>query len=221
MEQSAAEVRGTLRAAASTIPGEYILPALLGPFKAEYPFVQVILEVADSATVARKTAGGETDIGFVGALPDDPQLESRPFCSDRLVLITPPGNPLGAKKRITADDLAAADFVLREDGSGTRRTMLVALATMGLTLPDLSVVMELGSTNAVVNAVASGAGISLISVWALDWALRTGSVGAVRLTGQDFGRQFHYVTRRKPLSRPIKAFVDYLEKNRPSLKEVL
>ncbi len=214
MEQSAAEVRGTLRAAASTIPGEYILPALLGPFKTEYPFVRVVLEVADSASVARRTAAGEVDIGFTGALPDDPQLQSRPLCADRLVLITPPGHPLGQKKRLTPEDLAAADIVLREEGSGTRRTMLAALSAMGLGLTDLNVVVELGSTNAVVNAVASGAGISLVSAWALDCALETSRIMAVRLPGQDFIRQFYYMTRPKPLSRPVRALVDYLEKNR-------
>ncbi len=219
MEQSTAEVRGSLRAAASTIPGEYILPSLLGPFKAEYPFVQVVLEVADSATVARKTAGGETDIGFVGALPEDPQLESHTLCADRLLLIIPPGHPLGGQKRVAPANLAAADFVLREEGSGTRRTMLAALAAMGLALADLNVVVELGSTNAVVNAVASGAGISLVSTWALDFARQTGSVSAMRIPGEDFTRNFYYITRRKPLSRQVKAFVDWLEKNRPSLKE--
>jgi len=219
MDQSAAEVRGLLRAAASTIPGEYILPTLLGPFKAEYPFVQIVLEVADSATVTRKIVSGEADIGCVGALPEDPQLESHPLCADRLLLITPPDHPLGGKKRVTSDDLAAAYFVLREEGSGTRRTMLAALAAMGLALADLNVVVELGSTNAVVNAVASGAGISLVSTWALDCVLQTRRVSAVRLPGEDFTRNFHYLTRKKPLSRQVKAFVDWLERNRPILKE--
>ncbi len=217
MEQSAAEVRGTLRAGASTIPGDYILPAMLGPFKAEFPFVRVVLEVTDSAGVARKTAAGEVDIGFTGTMPDDPQLQSHTLCSDRLLLITPPGHALGRKKRPTEEDLAAADFILREEGSGTRRTMLAALSAMGLGLADLNVVVELGSTNAVVNAVASGAGISLVSAWALDCALETGSVQAVQLPGQDFTRQFYYVTRQKPLSRPVRALVDYLEKHRPVL----
>jgi DNA-binding transcriptional LysR family regulator len=120
---------------------------------------------------------------------------------------------------VTSDDLAAAYFVLREEGSGTRRTMLAALAAMGLALADLNVVVELGSTNAVVNAVASGAGISLVSTWALDCVLQTRRVSAVRLPGEDFTRNFHYLTRKKPLSRQVKAFVDWLERNRPILKE--
>ena len=120
---------------------------------------------------------------------------------------------------MTSEDLAAADFVLRDEGSGTRGTMLAALAAMGLSLADLNVVVELGSTNAVVNAVVSGTGISLVSTWALDCALQTGSVSAVRLPGDDFTRSFHYLTRRKPLSRQVKAFVDWLERNRPTLKE--
>ncbi len=218
MEQSAAEVRGTLRAAASTIPGEYILPALLGPFKQAYPFVHVVLEVADSATVARKIATGECDIGFTGAPPDDPLLDSHPLCADRLLLIAPPSHALAARKRVNVDDLAAADFVLREEGSGTRRAMLAALGDMGLALPDLNVVVELGSSNAVVNAVASGVGVSLVSAWALDCALKTGSVKVVPLAGRDFTRQFYYLMRKKPPSRPVRAFVEFLEKNRPALR---
>ncbi len=217
MEQSAVEVRGLMRAAASTIPGEYILPALLGPFKAAYPFVQVTLEIADSATVARRTMSGEVDIGFAGALPDNPQLDASPLCADKLVLIIPPGHPLGARKRVSAESLASADLVLREEGSGTRRAMLAALADMGLNLPDLNVVVELGSTNAVVNAVASGAGVSLVSAWALDCPLRTGMVSAVHLPGERFRRQFYLLTRRKALSRPVQAFKDFLDQNRPSL----
>ncbi|MHB8780424.1 MAG: selenium metabolism-associated LysR family transcriptional regulator [Candidatus Geothermincolia bacterium] len=214
MDETSTEVRGTVHAAASTIPGEFILPRLASEFRKRHPFVQMIVEISDSRTAMEQTAAGTVDVAFCGAPAEMPQLESRPFYSDRLVMIAPPDHPLRGKSA-ALDDLREMDLVMREEGSGTRRTILRSLAEGGLALADLHIALELGSTTAVINAVAAGAGVSLVSRWALDCPLSMGLVAEIPLAGIDLSRRFYYITRRRALPRQVRAFLELLE-NEPA-----
>lgn len=218
MSSSAAEPAGKIRIAASSIPGEHILPKLLGPFRQSYPFIQISVEIADTSVATRKTVQAEVDIGFTGAPAEEGVIENHPLCPDELLLITPPQHPLAGRKSIKVEEIKGQDFIMREEGSGTRLRMIQSFSEVGISLGDLNVVMELGSTNAVINAVAASAGVSLVSQWALDCPLARGIIEASRIEGVNLSRNFYYITRKKTQPRQVEALVDFVERRKEGLR---
>ncbi|MFH2099697.1 MAG: LysR family transcriptional regulator, partial [Pseudomonadota bacterium] len=124
--------RGRLAIGGSTIPGNYILPGLIGPFVKEFPEVSVNLVVADTREIAHQTAEGLLELAVVGAVTPDRRLVHEPFLDDELILVVPAGHPFVGKKNVPIQDLASEPFVLREEGSGTRRSLSDMLATAGM-----------------------------------------------------------------------------------------
>lgn len=193
VEQAKEASSGRLRIATSNIPGEYVLPLILGDFRAEHPEIEPLLEVMDSSKVVESVRSGGFEFGFFGGcvVPDD--LELVPFCPDTLKVICSPSHPLAAKRSVLPRQLADEKFVLREEGSATRDLMLSALEKAGLDLDQLQVEMELGSTSAVMSAVESGAGISLVSSWAARGPLSEGRIKSINVPQLRAVRRFSLV----------------------------
>ncbi len=154
------KVRGRLLVGASTVPGEYILPHLIGgAFRDQYPEVKISLEIGDSEEIRRKVIDQRVDLGVVGAIGSRPQLVAKKVLEDELILIVPPQNhrwPSGSI--VTVHDLTEEDFILREQGSGTRQVFAERLKEQGSDVRALHVVMELGSTEAILTAVEAHLG---------------------------------------------------------------
>ena len=112
-------IAGELTIAASSVPGEHLLPSILATFGTKYPLVRVKATVSDSAAVIGQVERGEVRIGLVGRKVDDPELEFCHLANDRIVLVAPPGHKL-RRKRVTVDRLAGYPIILREAGSGLR-----------------------------------------------------------------------------------------------------
>src|SRR5947209_11544142 len=90
---------GELLLAASSVPGEHLLPGLLSVFRGRHPHVQVRATVSDTRQVLRQVEQGEAEVGLVGGKADNPNLEYRCFASDRLALVVPAGHPWVGRKR--------------------------------------------------------------------------------------------------------------------------
>lgn len=221
MEGKRGEPSGPLTVAASNIPGEYILPRLLARYRLRFPLVEPLLTVADTQEVLERVRAGEVDLGCVGFRNDEDRLVYGKLCSDRLVFIAPPAHPLAAKKRVEPGDLVGQTFILREEGSGTRSHMLRILSEFGLDTSGLDCLV-LGSTMAVIQAVAAGAGISVSSLWAVGPYARLEKVRILPVKDRDLSRDFHYVTlRRRPPSPAGGALLELIEEMRPELEESL
>lgn len=212
LEELGESVKGRLAVGGSTIPGEYVLPKLLGRFKQEYPDVSISLKVADTGEITEQIISGELQLGLIGAKPGAGQLSARPFLHDELVFIVPTGHELSKKRAIILDDLKAVDFIIREKGSGTRQTIENHLAKQGLSVNDLNVVMELGSTEAVVNAVGAGLGVSMVSKWAAERSLKLGEISTVKLPGPALARDLYLVVSKHAPTRSTQAFLSFIEK---------
>jgi len=115
--------RGNLAVAASTIPGEYLLPGLLAAFREEYPQTQVEVIIGDTAEVARRVLADEADVGFVGAAVDRPELrlETPGGRRGRTGSAAPP--PFAGRGHVGVEELKGQPLVMREEGSGTRRSV--------------------------------------------------------------------------------------------------
>ena len=171
-------VVGTLQVHASTIPGEYLLPAFLARFKREHPGVRVVLRVADTADVVRRVQNGEAEIGVVGERGDGDGLAYQKLWRDRVGLFAPAGWNLPPV--VPPRALEGLPVVLREAGSGTRRAVERAL---GPRMRGLRVVAEFGSTAAVIEAVRAGIGAGFVSERAAAAWVEAGRIDAVAVEG--------------------------------------
>ncbi len=213
LEEAAAHrglVAGTLQVHASTIPGEYVLPAFLARFKREHPGVRVVLRVADTADVIRRVRRGEAEIGVVGERGGGDGLAYHRLWSDRVGLFAPAGWSLpSVVPPRTLEDLP---LVLREPGSGTRRAVERALGGIA---ERLRVVAEFGSTAAVLEAVRAGIGAGFVSERAAAAWVETGRIAAVAVEGVlPLERWFYAVwdPRRTP-GPAAEAFLRLLEES--------
>ena len=210
-------MRGELRIGASTIPGEYIAPPLLGAFRKEYPEVAVSLHIADSAGIIAGVQSGDLEFGLVGAEMKKETLIFEPFAQDELVLIAAPGERESDPPN-TIRDVLSRPLLLREPGSGTRSALEQTLAPQELTLDDFNLAMELGSTQAIKAGVRAGLGVSFVSAWAVQDECQWGLLEILPLSDFTVRRPF-FLTHRAHRSRSPAdtAFTHFLQDNTPSL----
>ncbi len=165
--------RGQLAIGASTTIGIYLLPPLLGAFHRRHPRVRLLLDVGNTAQIAERLRTTPLDIAFVEGPVAGADLVVRPWRDDALAVMAAPDDPIVARQPVTLEDLAAAPCILREPGSGTREVVEAALQALGV---EMRIAMELGSTEAVKQAVAVGLGISAVSSAAIAQELELGSL---------------------------------------------
>lgn len=201
--------KGNLIVGASTIPGEYILPLLIGRFKEKYPGINVTLKVAGSGQVVRWIKEREIDIGITGTVVEGDGIESKPWIQDQLVLIVHPSHTWVKSKTIKVSDMKDQPMVLREEGSGTRRTIEQRLAEHGINLDKVG--MELGSTRAVITAVEAGLGASIVSRYAASEALELKRIIEIDVDGLDLKRYLYLVMPKQGLNGfAYEAFIAFI-----------
>ncbi len=205
-------VGGHLELAVSTTPGQYILPRLLGSFLRAYPEVSVSLRVYDSADVVGRVEAGEAHLGMTGARIVGAKVDYEEMGTDQLLMICPPGDPLAGHASAALADVAERPFIVRESGSGTRIVFEQALRDGGIDPSDLNVVMELGTSEAIVNAVEGGMGVGVVSHWMADKALALGTVARVDAPGFPVTRPFYAVSPRGVRSRAASALAEHLRR---------
>ncbi len=192
---------GPLVVGASSTPGELLMPGLVTEFSARYPDVALELRVYDTDEAIAALLEREIEAAVVGHEVDDPRLAGTVVGYDALVTVVAASDRL-AGAEISPGDLADRPFVLREQGSGTRRTAEEGLAAAGV---RPRVAMELGSNAAVAGAVAAGAGIGVVP---LRTAGALKEVSRVEVRGLSLSRPFILLTERgRRLSPAAEAFV--------------
>lgn len=205
-------VAGELLIAASSIPGEHLLPSLLSVFGQRHPHIQVRATVSDSMAVIGQVERGEVSLGLVGRKSEKPHLEYRFLASDRMVLIVPPGHSLSRRKKVTVEQLIAHPLVLRESGSGLRHCFEKSLERAGRSLGELRVALELGSNEAIKEAVRRGIGVAILSTYAVQKELRAGELYALEVSDLHCDRDMFIVhDRRRVLPPQARLFLIFLE----------
>lgn len=210
-----ATIAGELILAASSIPGEHLLPAMLSEFRRSYPEIRVRVAVTDSSAVIRDIEAGEAHLGLVGGKIDNPHLQFEGFATDEMVVIVPPNHAWNRWQRISLKRLAKEPLILREPGSGSRWCLEQALAQHDSSISQLQVTLELGSNEAIKEAVLQGLGTSVISIYAVEKELRSKQLHAVRITDVALKREFFVVRdTRRPLPAPASVFLEFLQSRR-------
>ncbi len=202
---------GHLVIGAGTIPGEYLLPLFIGGFKEKYPGIKVTLRIAGSGRVGQWVKEREVDLGITGAPVEGEGIECKHWLMDKLVLILPPSHPMATRKTISVKELVNIPFIVRERGSGTRQIIEQKLKEHGFYLEKLPVVMELGSTRAVITAVEAGLGASIVSQCAVRESLELGRVKEVQLAGVSLSRYLYQVRHSQGIEGfAAGAFIEYI-----------
>src|SRR5262245_12862881 len=207
-----APLAGELLIAASTIPGEHLLPALLADFHRHHPHIRVHVSIADSMAVMAQVEHGDVSFGLVGRRSDNAHLEFRRCALDRMVLVVPPRHALAQRKAIGAKQLAEHPLILREVGSGLRHSLENSLERAGLSLADFEIALELGSNEAIKEAVRRGAGVAILSRFAVGQELKARQLRAVEVRDLSLSREiFLVLDRRRVLPLPARMFLLFLE----------
>jgi DNA-binding transcriptional LysR family regulator len=188
--------RGRVVVAASTIPGEYLLPPYLARLRLSHPRVSVRVEVSESSRAIASLMARECDLALVGRRPPDRSLVAQPFAEDEVVLVGPSPNPFVVPGRaLEVESLRHVPLVLRGEGSGTRAAVAELLARAS-TEPDAAARVVVGSTEAAKRCVLAGMGLSFISRHAVSDELAAGRLELVPLPGTPVPRRFWVVSLR-------------------------
>jgi len=199
--------RGRLRLAMVTT-AKYLIPRLLGEFCVKYPGIEASLTVSNREKLIARIASNEDDLTILGAPPEGMNVVATPIADNPLVVIARKDHPLARGKRIPLSRIAEEPFVVREPGSGTR---LATERFFGKHRLALKVRMELGSNEAIKQAVAGGLGVSVLSRHTLVLEGEDGLLQPLDVKGFPLLRKWYLVyPMGKHLSAVAKAFIGHL-----------
>lgn len=197
--------RGHLRLAVVTT-AKYFAPRLLGPFCQQYPGIDVSLKVTNRERTLERLADNQDDLYIIGQPPDDIDAQCHPFLENPLVVLAPKQHPLAKKRNVSLKRLAEEAFLIREPGSGTRKALERLFEKHRLTI---NVRMELGSNEAIKQAIVGGLGISVMSRHTL--ALDATQLAILDVEHFPIQRNWYVAyPRGKQLSVVARTFLDYL-----------
>jgi DNA-binding transcriptional LysR family regulator len=207
--------RGTLNVQASQTIASFWLPRHLVAFRRAYPAIDIRLTIGNTAQAAAAIHAGTAEMGFIEGEVLDPLLVSRPVARDQMVVVVGPGHEWAARKVVEAADIAETEWVLREQGSGTRSIFEAALIGFGVSLGDIRVAMELPSNEAVRAAVEAGLGATAISASVAAPSIEAGLLHVVplKLPERNF-YELHHSQRYH--SRAAEALVDIIAGKSPA-----
>lgn len=191
--------RGRLQVAVVST-AKYFIPRLLGHFCSQHPEVDISLEVLNRDGVVGRLRENLDDLYIMSRPPAELDLEDQVFLPNPLVLISSVTHPLARKRGLKLQDLRGLRFILREQGSGTRLATDAHFRKQRYT-PDLR--LELGSNEAVREAVAGGLGLAVISVHALATKPATQGVAVLDVQGFPIASQWHIVYPKGKRLSPI------------------
>lgn len=199
--------QGRLRLAVITT-AKYFVPRLLGPFCRHYPGIDVSLQVTNHEHILNRLSDNLDDLYVMSQLPETVEVTYQKILENPLVVLAPADHPLAREKNIPLERIAAEPFIMREPGSGTRKAVQSLFEEHKLTL---KVRLDLGSNEAIKQAIAGGLGISVLShhTIALDGPMHELTV----LDVEHFPIERYWYAvypSGKQLSVVARTFVDYL-----------
>ncbi len=208
LDELLGEISGPLNLAAVTT-AKYFLPHYLGAFLRRYPKVMPQLKVSNRSRILERMETNEDDIYILATLPEGIDIEALPFLKDELVLFAHPKHPLAGKKGIRLQEIIGERFIAREQGSGIRMTFEHLVAEHGMHIEPY---LELGSGEAIKQAVMSHMGIATLSTFSLRLELESGRLVILDVEGMPLRRNWYAVHRRgKHLTPTALKFIEFLQ----------
>lgn len=201
----------TLRIAASSIPGTYLVPQVVAELCGKFTRLSVKLVQGDSREVIEAVINQGVEVAVVGHRFEERSLTYAPFGTDKIFLVVPREHPWVSRPSVSVDELVDAPFVVRESGSGTAKTVVEALVQAGIDVSRHRIRLSVGSNDAVKAAVIAGVGISFLSEIAVRSEVERGVLAVVPVDGLQIIRKFFLVRRtNRELSPAASAFWDMM-----------
>lgn len=208
--------KGKLRLAVITT-AKYFVPRLLGVFCQRYPGIDVTLKVTNRERVLQRMAENQDDLYVLGQPPEQMDVAFEPFLENPLIVLAPGNHTLAGQKNISPQRLTEEQFLMREPGSGIRLATEEFFAGRGL---KLKVRMELGSNEAIKQAVAGGLGLAVLSVHTLALERNIDELAILDVTGFPIRRHWYLVyPKDKQLSVVALAFLEFMHTESKLLSE--
>lgn len=206
IEQLFKEDNGAIRLFASSTIGNYLLPGMIAAYRRDFPTLPLELSVGNSQDAINAVADFRVDIGLIEGPCHEPDIISEPWLEDELVVFAAPEAPL-LQQPVTLETLAAAPWILRERGSGTREIVDYLLLSH---LPQFQLGMELGNSEAIKHAVRHGMGISCLSRRVIADLLEARTLTEVPVPLPRLTRTLYRIHhRQKHLSKALSRFLAY------------
>lgn len=181
---------GHLMLGATPVSGEWLLPMIIGGFREQYPAVTVSLQIGPSSRLTQWLKNREVDMAILGVPVKTENVECQPWLRDHMVMVTPSWHPL-AGREVSLTDLTNETAVVREAGSGSRQALEREFSKHNITLDQFANVMELGSVQAVINAVRMGLGIGAVSRLAAWELIDRGALGEIKVPDLDLSHDMY------------------------------
>lgn len=217
VEQLKNQESGHIYVSASTTPSTYILPHLLTQVHRKHPDMKLHIQMHDSDETTQCILNNQAEIGFIGKEALHRTIVLERLCKDELVLAVPVAHPFAGQKSITVTELARTPFIAREHGSGTREIVEKALQRhSGNSLAQFNVIAEMGSAEAVKEAILAGLGVSILSVFAVRRELSQGLLTTVRIIDCPMERYLYLIYRKNfPLRKHHQLFLEVARNYQP------
>ncbi len=199
--------QGRLRIAVITT-AKYFIPRLLGPFCQRYPGIDISLQVTNHEHILNRLNDNLDDLYVMSQLPENIEVSCKPILENPLVVVAPASHPLAQEKNISLEQIGSEPFIMREPGSGTRKAVQNLFEERKI---SLKVRLDLGSNEAIKQAIAGGLGISVLSAHTLTLDSHHSQLTVLDVEKFPIERYWYAVyPNGKQLSIVARTFLDYL-----------
>ena len=200
------DLAGTIRVGSSITIGSQFRPAYVNSFQSRYPGTRVKAQIAPSKQLEQMILNNELDFALIEGSSHNPSFICEEYMEDHLTVICPANGQFQPGQEISIHEFCQQNFLLREHGSGTRETFENTIAAAGFSIEPI---WEAVSTTALVNAVISGIGISILPHRMIADAIQQGQVIAVTVKGLEFKRKFNIIYHQKKfLTAAARSFIE-------------
>lgn len=206
------KAQGPIHIGASYTYGEYVLPTTIAKFKEKYPDILPNISIRNSKRIIEQVVNQELDIGIFEGVKSNKNLNAKAFAESEMFIIVPIDHPLANKKEVTLKELEKETWILREDGSGTRK-LTDQFFINGNISPTST--MEFGSSQIIKESVQRGLGISIMSEWLIQNKVNYNLIAALRVKDITIKLNLYYVTNDSQLrTKATDLFIEFLETNK-------
>ncbi len=202
---------GELNISASTTIAQYVLPKSLAKFHQNFPDVKVTMNSQNTVRVEQAVLDKTIELGFIEGKSKNREIAYHPFMADEIVLVVSRGNPLIRKEEIGFEELCKLPLVLREQGSGTLQVVLDALEAKEVLYTDLTVEMQLGSSESIKSYLSDKKSAAFLSTNAILKELKNGELFIIDINDLSIVRNFYYITLQGHQSSLSSLFVNFIE----------
>jgi len=199
------DTSGTLKIGASITIGTHFMPDFIKKSSLMHPDVQIFVTIDSSDIIEQMILDNKLDFALIEGVIHSENIISKDFIKDELIVICDLENPLLKKETVSVNDLSTQNFLMRERNSGTRELAESILLLHNISLTPL---WESSSTEAIINGVSKGIGISILPLQLVQESIKRNQINRLEITGLEFNRQYHIIYHKnKYLTGAALAFI--------------